>query len=41
MGEMLGCLHWRAGYDGRDVDVIMGRESFKFSGVAMYITDIN
>jgi hypothetical protein len=35
MGEMLGHLHWRAGYDGRDVEFIMGGASF--SGVAMYI----
>ena len=24
MGETLGHLHWRAGYDGRDVEFIMG-----------------
>jgi hypothetical protein len=24
MGEMLGYLHWRVGYDGRDVEFIMG-----------------
>ena len=39
MGEMLGRLHWRAGYDGRDVEFVMGGASF--SGVAMYIIDFN
>ena len=39
MGEMLGRLHWRAGYDGRDVEFIMGGASF--SGIAMYIIDFN
>ena len=39
MGEMLGCLHWRVGYDGRDVEFVMGGASF--SGVAMYIIDFN
>jgi hypothetical protein len=24
MGEMLGRLHWRGGYDGRDVEFVMG-----------------
>ena len=39
MDEMLGCLHWRIGYDGRDVEFVMGGASF--SGVAMYIIDYN
>lgn len=39
MGEMLGRLHWHAGYDGRDVEFVMGGASF--SGVAMYIIDFN
>jgi hypothetical protein len=39
MGEMLGHLHWRGGYDGRDVEFIMGGASF--SGVAMNIIDFN
>jgi hypothetical protein len=39
MGEMLGCLHWRAGYDGRDVEFVMGGASF--SGVVMYMIDFN
>lgn len=39
MGEMLGRLHWRAGYDGRDIEFVMGGASF--SGVAMYIIDFN
>ena len=33
MGEMLGRLHWCAGYDGRDVEFVMGGASF--SGMAM------
>ena len=39
MGEMLGHLHWHGGYDGRDVEFIMGGASF--SGVAMNIIDFN
>jgi hypothetical protein len=39
MGEMLGHVHWRGGYDGRDVEFIMGGASF--SGVAMNIIDFN
>ncbi|KIL60785.1 hypothetical protein M378DRAFT_907321 [Amanita muscaria Koide BX008] len=39
MGELLGRLHWRAGYDGRDVEFVMGGVSF--SGVAMYIIGFN
>jgi hypothetical protein len=39
MGEMLGRLHWRAGYDGRDVEFVMSGASF--SGVVMYIIDFN
>ena len=39
MGEMLGRLHWRGGYDGRDVKFVMGGASF--SGVAMNIIDFN
>jgi hypothetical protein len=39
MGEMLGRLHWHAGYDGRDVEFVMGGASF--SGVSMYIIDFN
>jgi hypothetical protein len=38
-GEMLGRLHWHAGYDGRDVEFVMGGASF--SGVVMYIIDFN
>jgi hypothetical protein len=33
MGEMLSRLHSRVGYDGRDVEFVMGGASF--SGVAM------
>ena len=39
MGEMLGRLHWLVGYDGRDVEFVMGGASF--SGVAMNIIDFN
>jgi hypothetical protein len=39
MGEMLGRLHWHAGYDGRDVEFVMGGASF--SGVTMYTIDFN
>ncbi|KAF8329248.1 hypothetical protein F5887DRAFT_1005001 [Amanita rubescens] len=39
MGEMLGLLHWRAGYDGRDIEFIMGGASF--SGIAMNVIDFN
>lgn len=39
MGETLGHLHWRAGYDGRNIEFIMGGASF--SGVALYIIDFN
>ena len=39
MGEMLGLLHRCVGYDGRDVEFVMGGASF--SGVAMYIIDFN
>ena len=39
MGEMLGHLHCRGGYDGRDVEFVMGGASF--SGIAMNIIDFN
>jgi hypothetical protein len=39
MGEMLGHLHWRAGYDARDVEFVMGGASF--SGVALFVIDFN
>ena len=39
MGEMLGRLHSRVGYDGYDVEFVMGGASF--IGVAMYIIDFN
>jgi len=39
MGEALGRLHWCAGYDGRDVEFIMGGASF--SGVVMNVIDFN
>jgi hypothetical protein len=39
MGVMLGRFHWDGGYDGRDVEFIMGGTSF--SGVAMNVIDFN
>jgi hypothetical protein len=39
MGEMLGHLHWRSGYDGRDIEFVMGGASF--SGVVMNVIDFN
>lgn len=39
MGEMLGRLHWHAGYDGHDIEFIMGGASF--SGIAMNVIDFN
>jgi len=39
MGEMLGRLHWRAGYDGRDIEFVLGGMSF--SGVEPYVIDFN
>ena len=39
MGEMLGRFHWRAGYDARDVEFVMGGASF--SGVTLFVIDFN
>jgi len=39
MGEMLGRFHWRSGYDGRDVEFVIGGEGF--SGIAMNVIDFN
>ena len=39
MGEMLGRLHWFGGYDGRDIEFVMG--GFSFSGVSMNLIDFN
>ncbi|KAF8813473.1 hypothetical protein BYT27DRAFT_7230986, partial [Phlegmacium glaucopus] len=39
MGEMLGRMHWLAGYDGRDIEFVMGGGSF--SGIAMNVIDFN
>ncbi|KAF8223692.1 hypothetical protein L208DRAFT_1445244 [Tricholoma matsutake] len=39
MGEILGRLHWRSGYDGRDIEFVMGGASF--SGVVMNVIDFN
>jgi len=39
MGEMLGRLHWRCGFDGRDIEFVMGGASF--SGVVMNVIDFN
>ena len=39
MGEILGHIHWRAGYDARDIEFVMGGASF--SGVAFFVIDFN
>jgi hypothetical protein len=39
MGEILGRFHWHAGYDGRDIEFVMGGASF--SGVALFVIDFN
>lgn len=39
MGEMLGRLHWLAGYDGRDIEFVLG--GLSFSGVEPYVIDFN
>jgi hypothetical protein len=39
MGEMLARLHWRGGYDGRDIEFVMGGTFF--SDVAMDVIDFN
>lgn len=37
MGEMLEHLHWRAGYDARDVEF----SEASFSGVALFVIGFN
>jgi len=39
MGEMLSRMHWLGGYDGRDIEFVMGGASF--SGIAMNVIDFN
>ncbi|KIM47499.1 hypothetical protein M413DRAFT_6825 [Hebeloma cylindrosporum] len=39
MGDMLGRLHWLGGYDGRDVEFVMGGASI--SGITVYTIDFN
>ncbi|KAF8513438.1 hypothetical protein BU17DRAFT_28489, partial [Hysterangium stoloniferum] len=39
MGEMLGRLHWWAGYDGHDIEFVMGGASF--SGIEVYVINFN
>jgi hypothetical protein len=39
MGEMLGRMHWRCGFDGRDIEFVMGGASF--SGIVMNVIDFN
>lgn len=39
MGQMLGRLHWRAGYDARDIEFVLGGEGF--SHIALYVIDFN
>ncbi|KDQ07935.1 hypothetical protein BOTBODRAFT_59671 [Botryobasidium botryosum FD-172 SS1] len=39
MGEMVGRLHWFAGYDARDIEFVLGGQSF--SGVLTHVIDFN
>jgi len=39
MGEMVGRLHWHAGFDARDVEFVLG--GLGFSDVAPYVIDFN
>ncbi|KAF8904047.1 hypothetical protein CPB84DRAFT_1960881 [Gymnopilus junonius] len=39
MGEMLGCIYWLGGYDGRDIEFVMGGANF--SGITMAVIDFN
>jgi hypothetical protein len=39
MGEMLGKIHWRGGYDARDVEFIVGGDGS--TGVTFYVIDFN
>jgi len=39
MGEMLGRLHGRAGYDGRDIEFVLGGRGF--SDTSFYVIDFN
>jgi len=39
MGEMLGRIHWRAGYDVRDIEFIVGGDGY--TRVAFYIINFN
>ncbi|KAI6101439.1 hypothetical protein EDD16DRAFT_1650482 [Pisolithus croceorrhizus] len=39
MGEMLGRLHWCAGYDGRDIEFVLG--GIAFSAISFYVIDFN
>lgn len=38
MGEMLGRIHWVAGYDGRDIEFVMAGSGL---GVRYYVIDFN
>lgn len=39
MGDMLARIYWRAGYDARDVEFVMGGDGY--SGVTFYVIDYN
>ncbi|KAL6300363.1 hypothetical protein BKA93DRAFT_536326 [Sparassis latifolia] len=39
MGEMLGRLHWRGGYDARDVEFVLGGDGI--SGFRYFVIDFN
>ncbi|OJT08508.1 hypothetical protein TRAPUB_582 [Trametes pubescens] len=38
MGEMLSRIHWKAGYDARDIEFVMAGDAF---GVRYYVIDYN
>lgn len=39
MGEMLARIHWTTGYDGRDIEMVLGGDGF--SEIAFYTIDFN
>ena len=39
MGKILGRIHWTCGYDGRDIEFVMGGDGY--SGVSYHVIDFN
>ena len=39
IGEMLGRIHWHGGYDGRDIEFVMGGDGL--AGFKFYVIDFN